>query len=137
MTSEEKSKSVQLIYDGECPFCLRYARYVRLKETIGHVELINARESENKAVKNVKARGFDLDQGMVAIIDEQYYHGSEALNILAALSSKSGVFNRLNYWIFRSSILSKALYPFLKLGRNMALLLKGSRQIKDDNERII
>lgn len=130
--SELKSEVITLVYDGECPFCNHYARYMRLKETAGELLLINAREAENPVVMDIKKRGFDLDQGMVTIIDEQYYHGQEALNVLAVLSSKSGLFNRLNYHLFKSERCAKVAYPFLRAGRNMILKVKGVSLIKLD-----
>jgi predicted DCC family thiol-disulfide oxidoreductase YuxK len=119
---------VILIYDGECPFCKTYAKYVRLKEA-GGLTLINAREAGNSYVQDVKARGFNLDDGMVAIIGGKYYHGEEALHVLAFLSSRSGLFNKMNYHLFSSKKISGFAYPFLRAGRNVALKIKGVKQI--------
>ena len=32
-----------IIYDGDCVFCSHYVRFVRLRETVGPVALIDAR----------------------------------------------------------------------------------------------
>ena len=32
-----------IIYDGQCPFCSRYVRLVRLRDSLGQVELVDAR----------------------------------------------------------------------------------------------
>ena len=34
-----------IIYDGECPFCSRYVKLMRLEETIGDIRLIDARKN--------------------------------------------------------------------------------------------
>ena len=117
-------ENIILIYDDECPFCARYARYLRLKETIGALTLINARDSEHDIVKQVIEKGLDLNEGMVAIIDGHYYHGDKALHILASISTPSTLFNKFNYYLFRSPKRSKICYPFLRAGRNFVLKLK-------------
>ena len=33
-----------LVYDGDCPFCSRYVKYLRLRRAAGPVRLVNARE---------------------------------------------------------------------------------------------
>ena len=125
----EKMQKTTLIYDGECPFCSRYARYVRLKGTVGNLFLVNARDGDHEAVRDVIARGFDLDQGMVVVIDGQYYHGEKALHVMALLGSRSGFFNRLNYRLFSSEKMSSLAYPFFRAFRNLALWLKQVKKI--------
>lgn len=124
-----ESPSVILIYDGACPFCSHYARYVKLKETAGAVRLINAR-SEAPEVAAAWAK-YDLDNGMLAIIGGREYYGQDALHILALLSSQAGFFNTMNFYLFRKPAVARLAYPFLRAGRNLALLLKGEKQMKD------
>ncbi len=33
-----------IVYDGECPFCSRYVALQRLRESIGKVSMVNARD---------------------------------------------------------------------------------------------
>ena len=40
----QTAPSAWIVYDGDCPFCARYVRFVRLRDTIGHVALVNARD---------------------------------------------------------------------------------------------
>ena len=47
------------------------------------------------------------------------------------MGSRSGVFNRLNYWMFRSPRVASVLYPMLRGLRN--LLLKALRKSKINN----
>ena len=119
---------VKIVYDGDCPFCRRYVNYLRLKDAIGVVEMINAREHPNQAAE-YKKKGYDLDEGMVAELDGKIYHGDEAVHILAMLTTPSTFFNKMNAWLFKSECFSKAAYPVLRAGRNMALKIKGSGQI--------
>ena len=118
-----------LLYDGECPFCSRYVRHVRLREAIGPITLANAREHA-ALVNEVRRLGFDVDTGMVLKLDGKYYHGADCIHALALLTTPSGGFNRLNAWMFRSATASRLLYPVLRTGRNLALRLLGRARVQ-------
>jgi predicted DCC family thiol-disulfide oxidoreductase YuxK len=120
-----------IIYDGDCPFCTNYMRLTKLKESIGPVRLINARDG-GPEVEFVKAQGLDLDQGMAMYYQGQLYHGGDCLNIMAMLSSESGLFNSFSAWVFKSKSRARALYPSLKCGRNLALRLLGRTKISGE-----
>jgi len=120
-----------IIYDNQCPFCTRYVSLLRLREAVGGIRLIDARSGEPEVIAARRA-GYDLDEGMLLVLDGQYHHGAECLNRLALLATPSGSFNRLNAWIFRHRALSRLLYPALRLGRNVTLRLLGRRRIIAD-----
>jgi predicted DCC family thiol-disulfide oxidoreductase YuxK len=117
-----------LVYDGECPVCSSYVRYVRLKETVGQVRLVNARDG-GPWVARVRSAGMDLDEGMVLLYGGRLYHGPDCIHMLALLSSQSGLFNRINSVIFRSARLSSLLYPAMRCGRNLLLRLLGRKPL--------
>ena len=120
----EGAPTTWVVYDGQCPFCSRYVSLLRLRDTLGRVELVNAREG-GPVVDEILAAGLDLDEGMVLKIDGRFYHGDECIHRLALLSSSSSLFNRVNRAIFRSPTLSRLLYPLLRSGRNCMLHLLG------------
>lgn len=126
--ASEMTARAKIIFDGDCPFCSRYTKYVRLQKAIGHVQLIDARNG-GPEVEQAIAKGFNLDDGMVLVIGENHYHGADCLNRLALMSSKSGFFNRLNYLLFRSRTVSKVAYPVLRAGRNLTLRMLGKSQL--------
>lgn len=119
---------VQIVYDGECPFCDNYCKLVRIKDTAGHVELVDAREN-TQIMKEITALGMDIDDGMVVKMNGQIYYGAEAIHVLSLISSRSGFFNRLNYHISKSKKLSQILYPILRDCRNLALWMLGKSRI--------
>ena len=119
---------MKIIYDGECPFCSKYVRLIQLKNTVGNVELINVRE--DKAMqKKLKEMSIDINQGMVLIDDKEIYFAEDCVHRLALLSTSSTLFNRFNKFVFKYKILSKILYPIMKMGRNFGLFVLRRKQI--------
>ncbi|MGI9260175.1 MAG: DCC1-like thiol-disulfide oxidoreductase family protein [Gammaproteobacteria bacterium] len=129
---------ILLVYDEQCPACDQYCRLVRIRDSVGELRLIDARES-SEIMGEITALGLDIDQGMVVKIREQIYYGADAIHVLALMSSRSGFFNRLNYWTFRSKPISRVLYPILRSCRNLQLKMLGKTKINNldlyDNER--
>lgn len=113
-----------LLYDGACPFCSAYVKMVRLRDSIGPVRLVDAREG-GPELAELKAAGLDVNEGMALKLGGQIHHGDDCINRVALLTTPSGVFNRLNAWVFRSERRSRALYPLLRRGRNAAIGLLG------------
>lgn len=126
-------RDILLVYDKECPVCDAYCRMVRVREATGTLRLVNARDA-SAIMDEITARGLDIDQGMVLTVDNVLYYGSDAIHELSLMSSPLGVFNRINYWIFRSGRLSRILYPAFRYLRN--LLLKVLRKTKINNLRL-
>lgn len=126
--SKAGQKAITIVYDGECPFCANYVKLLRLRDAVGPVRLVDAR-SEDPAVKRVADAGYDLDDGMALIDGETIWHGQDCINRIALMSTSSGVFNRINAAVFRSPRASKALYPVLRGGRNLALKVLGRKKI--------
>jgi len=113
-----------LVYDGDCPFCSRYVGLLRLRQALGPVTLINAREP-HAIVERLRARGVDLNEGMALVDGDRISHGQDCIHELALMTTQSGLFNRLNAAIFRSRRASALLYPVLRAGRNATLRLLG------------
>jgi predicted DCC family thiol-disulfide oxidoreductase YuxK len=122
------SPAITIVYDGECPFCASYVKLLRLRDAAGPVRLVDAR-TDDPAIQRVHDAGFDLDQGMAMVDGETIWHGDDCINRIALMSTPSGVFNRINAAVFRSPRASKALYPVLRGGRNLALRLMGRKKI--------
>lgn len=109
-----------VVYDGHCPFCSRWVQLYRLRQSVGPVHLVDARGGQ-PALAEVAARGLDLDEGMAVKWQGQWYHGDQAMGVLAMLGSGSGLFTRANRWLFGRPRLAQAVYPWLVRGRALAL----------------
>ena len=108
--------TLHIVYDGDCPFCRNYVGLLKLRERYD-VHLVDARREPAFAARY----GLDLNEGMIADLDGEVYHGARAV---ALLSRISGTFKPLGReWVAR------VMYPVLRFGRNAALKALGRSQI--------
>jgi len=121
-----------LVYDKECPACTYYCETLRIRESVGNLVLIDARQP-SPIMDEITAAELDVDQGMVLIVGDSMYYGVDAIHALSIMGTRSGVFNRLAYWCFRSKAVSSILYPILRAGRNLLLKILGRTKINNLN----
>ena len=137
MTQADREE-ILLVYDKQCPVCDNYCRRVRIEESVGDLTMIDARKS-SAVLDEITALGLDIDQGMVLKLEGEIRHGADAIHALARISRRSGVFNRLNYWMFYSKRVSRILSPALRCCRNLLLKILGKTKInnlgREKNER--
>lgn len=128
--SNSPAAALWLVYDGDCPFCAATAHMYRLKQAVGALHIVNAREAgDTPLMRDIATQGLDLNQGIVAQFNGKLYHGVDALHLLALLGSERGWLNRLNVTLFRNRATVAFAYPFLKFVRNSALTLLGRKPI--------
>ncbi len=119
---------IVVIYDGDCPFCRSYVYLAALRKVVGSLELVDARSGDPR-VRDIQNRGFDLNEGMIAIVGNKIYHGADAVDLLSALSENRGPVAGLLSRVFGDPRRARKLYPYLKMGRRLALRLLGRSQI--------
>ena len=125
-----KRDEILLVYDRECPACNAYCQVVQIRESVGDLRIVDAREN-SEVLYEITAQGLDIDQGMVLKMGDQLYYGADAVHTLALIGSRSGVFNRINYWIFKSKTISSILYPVLRFFRILLLKILGKSKINN------
>lgn len=119
---------LKIVYDGECPFCSNFVELYRIRDNVGKVELIDARERPD-LIEEFDRRGFEINDGMVAIWQGQYYYGPDSVNLLSMLSSEKGAFAAMNRALFRNRKTAAAVYPWLVRGRKLVLKIMGRKLI--------
>jgi predicted DCC family thiol-disulfide oxidoreductase YuxK len=124
---------ILLVYDKQCPACDLYCSLARIRADVGELKLVDARAA-GPLMEEITRAGLDIDQGMVLKVGTQLYYGADAIHALSLMSTRTGFFNRLAYWSFRSQHAARTLYPALRAMRN--LLLKLLRKTKINNLRI-
>lgn len=124
------TREVLVVYDRQCPACDYYCNLVRIKESVGRLVLVDARNG-GPVMDEITARGLDIDQGMVVKIGDELYYGPDAIHVLALMGTNRGFFNRVAYWSFRSRAVSRGVYPALKSCRNLLLKMLGKTKINN------
>ncbi|MDO5632170.1 MAG: DCC1-like thiol-disulfide oxidoreductase family protein [Paracoccus sp. (in: a-proteobacteria)] len=122
----QKTALIEIVYDGECPFCTDFTRVVALRR-LGEVALIDARGTDPR-VTEIGA-GLDLNQGMAVRHNGRVLFGADAMALLLALSPPRGPWKVLP-WFFATPRRAWLAYPVLRAGRNIVLRLLGRRQIE-------
>ena len=126
----ERQTDVWLVYDGECPVCKTYCKYIRIRDAVGNLQLVDARQP-GILMDEITAAGLDIDQGMVLKFNDIIYYGADAIHMLTLLSTPSGIFNRINYYVFSTKIGAKIVYPLGKAFRTLLLKLLGIKYIEN------
>ena len=92
--------------------CKTYCRYIRIREAVGNLHLVDARQP-GELMDEITRLGLDIDQGMVLKFKSAVYYGPDAIHMLTLLSTASGIFNRINYYVFSTKVGAKIFYPYL------------------------
>jgi hypothetical protein len=92
------------------------------------VKLIDARSIDSDRLRAIRS-AYDLDRGMIFAHRGHFYWGADAIQVLGLLSSRVGIFSQVSAALFRYHWLSRAVYPVLRLGRIVALKLRGKGKI--------
>jgi predicted DCC family thiol-disulfide oxidoreductase YuxK len=121
---------ILLVYDKQCPACDFFCNLARIRADVGDLKLIDARDA-SPIMDEITLAGLDIDQGMVLKVGKQLYYGSDAIHALSLMSTRTGLFNRLSYWMFKSRSAARILYPVLRALRNLLLKLLGKTKINN------
>lgn len=120
---------IYLIYDHECLLCRQTAKALRLKKAAGKLTTINAR-TDHPLVNEIISLGYNLNEGIVVLYQNQIYYSSDAIHLLALLSSPSNFFNRINAKLFKYKAIAKSIYPFAKGIRRVLLFIRRTPMIQ-------
>jgi predicted DCC family thiol-disulfide oxidoreductase YuxK len=127
---EDARGEAWLVYDGECPVCNAWCLRARIRETVGELHLVDARQP-GPLMDEITAAGLDIDQGMVLKFRDVLYYGPDAIRVMTLLGTRAGWFNRLNYWFFATPARAGVWYPLGKAVRTLVLKLCGIRYIEN------
>ena len=109
-----------LYYDGQCPFCNKYADILKLKKCFD-LEILDARVYTNW--KECK-KDIILDDGVILIYQDRFYQGVEALDMLLCICKYDGIFYSLQKFVFSNKIIGNIVYSCFKFLRKIALAIK-------------
>ncbi len=122
-----RKKTVEVLYDGQCPICTSYCTAITLKDAGEKLVLVDAREL-GPLLAAVTAKGLDIDEGMVVRVDGgDIRYGADAVRAL---------YNHINpslpeRLLFRSRRVGNMTYRVAKTGRNVLLRVLGISKIRN------
>lgn len=113
------------IYDGECPFCNKFAELIELKSGLPNISILNGRENIN-LIKNLFEKGYDLNEGAILLQGEEIMHGPIAVNFICSnITNPSSDLLKILQITFASNQRTNLIFPFLVIARRIALIFKG------------
>lgn len=116
--------SLTLVYDGGCPFCRHFALRSELLGGIPDLQIRDGR-ADHGLRRDLRQRGFDLNNGAVLLDGERVWHGSEAIAVLCRQLTPTDPMLQLLHGLFRNRRRANLLYPGLLAARQLALGLRG------------
>lgn len=111
---------ITLYYDGDCPFCNKYASILKLKKCF-ELDIKNSRDdlSWKKCNDNLI-----LDDGVILTYNDKCYQGVEAINMFLQLCKYKGLFFSFQKFIFSNKFLGNIVYSCFKFFRKIALWIR-------------
>jgi predicted DCC family thiol-disulfide oxidoreductase YuxK len=112
-----------LLYDGECPVCAGFVAFAEFRRRHPALQLIDARSAPER-VATLRNQGYDINDGMVLVVDGRLYFGAEASEKLASYRSDLPLAKQAAV-----AAIGLTPYPLLRGARNALLRLRGKSQI--------
>lgn len=118
-----KTDGDYLLYDGECPICAGFVRFAEFRRRHPDLQLLDARQ-EPQLVAQLRGEGYEINDGMVLVLDGRVYYGAAANEKLASFQGDLPTGKRAAMVAIGASP-----YPMLRGLRNGLLRLKGKPPI--------
>lgn len=112
-----------LLYDGECPICAGFVRFAEFRRRHPDLQLIDARHAPD-LVADLRRRGYEINDGMVLVVDGRLYYGADANAKLASYTSDLSAAKRA-----ATAAIGVTPYPLLRGVRSALLRLRGKALI--------
>ena len=125
-----ETTNVTIIYDEECPFCSDFVALNNLRESGYLVKLVNARESDDEVVSDLKTK-YNLDDGMIVIVEEAVLYGAAAAMFIAASYSRRGVRSAMYAFLLSNEHIAAIVYPVLVTLRKFFFRIIGKKLINE------
>ena len=124
---------IEIIYDGECPFCTDFVVVSNIKKTFANIKITNARNSNEQSVIMLKRQGINLDEGMVVIKEDgSILYGDKAARFITLYGKGYGIRAFVYRLVLRNEKFAIISYPFLVLLRKIYFKIVGKRWINEE-----
>lgn len=118
-----------LLYDGECPACRSYVAIARLRQLWPDLRILDARK-EPELVAEMRAKGFEINDGFVLSLGGTIYFGPEATRMIGEQGRSLGPLRSAILGTVGTAPWSRRVYPWLNRGRQLLLAVLGRSLIR-------
>ena len=120
MLVDSLKQKLTIYYDKQCPFCSKYANFLKLKENF-EITLKDARE--NLSEISLLCGKLNINDGFIVLYKNDCFQGDKALSFLNNAVDKSTILGKLHFFFSYENIFSKFLYKILFILRKIALFI--------------
>lgn len=113
-------QKITLYYDKQCPFCSKYANFLKLKENF-EITLKDARENQSEI--SIFCGKLDINDGFIVLYKNDCFQGAEALEFLNSAVDKTTLLGKLHFFFAYETVFSKILYKILFILRKVILFI--------------
>lgn len=118
-----------LLYDGECPACRAYVAIARLRQLWPDLRILDARR-EPELVTELRAQGYEINEGFVLALGGRIYFGPEATRMIGEYGRSHGGVRSATLGAIGTAPWSRRVYPWLNRCRQLLLRLLGRSLIR-------
>lgn len=115
-------QKITLYYDKQCPFCSKYANFLKLKENF-EITLKDARENLDEIA--LVCGNLNINDGFIVLYKNDCFQGAKALAFLNSAIDKTTLLGKLHFFFCYDNLFSNFLYKFLFILRKIILFILG------------
>ncbi len=120
--SQNLKQKITLYYDKECPFCSKYANFLKLKENF-EITLKDARENQSEV--SLFCGNLNINDGFIVIYKNECFQGAKALAFLNSAVDKTTLLGKLHFFFRYDNLFSNLLYKLFFILRKIILFILG------------
>ena len=119
-SNQNLKQKITLYYDKQCPFCSKYANFLKLKENF-EITIKDARENQSEI--SIICPNLNINDGFIVIYENNCFQGAKALGFLNSAVDKDTFLGKLHFIFRYDNIFSKILYNVLFILRKIILFV--------------
>jgi hypothetical protein len=113
-------QKLTLYYDKQCPFCSKYANFLKLKKNF-EITLKDAREKQSEI--SLVCENLNINDGFIVVYENNCFQGEKALAFLNSAVDKDTFLGKLHFFFAYDNIFSKILYKVFFILRKIILFI--------------
>ncbi len=115
-------QKITLYYDKQCPFCSKYANFLKLKENF-EITLKDARQNLDEI--SLICENLNINDGFIVIYKNECFQGPKALSFLNSAVDKTTFLGKLHFLFRYDNLFSNLLYKLFFIWRKIILFILG------------